>query len=174
MDATAAPATPPPGGAFGVDPHPRPSDWPESTLSEALYAVLNAIPELRAAIARRIGLNLSEVDAMEHLMGEAMGPVELSRRLHMTSASATVLVDRLAEAGHVVREPDASDGRRRVVRPTPAGAAAVFEQIGPLVNDLVVAEDVLDPDEREVVLRYLRRVLQVLEAHTGATPVTPT
>ena len=58
---------------------------------------------------------------MEHLMGEPIGPVELSRRLHMTSASATVLVDRLEEAGHVVREPDPHDGRRRVVRPTAAG-----------------------------------------------------
>jgi len=71
-----------------------------------------------------MALNLSEVDAMEHLMGAAMGPVELSRRLHMTSASATVLVDRLAEAGHVEREPDPSDGRRRVVRPTAQGASA--------------------------------------------------
>jgi DNA-binding MarR family transcriptional regulator len=174
MDATAASATSPPVEALDAGPHPRPSSWPESTLSGAFYSVLTAIPGLRHAIARRMGLNLSEVDAMEHLMGEAMGPVELSRRLHMTSASATVLVDRLAEAGHVEREPDPSDGRRRVVRPTTQGASAVFEQIGPLVNDLVAAEDVLAPDEREVVMRYLRRVLEVLESHAESPTDEPT
>jgi DNA-binding MarR family transcriptional regulator len=150
----------------------RPASWPSSELSESFYAVLNAIPDLRQAIARRLDLNISEVDAMEHLMGEAMGPVELSRRLHMSSASATVLVDRLADAGHVVREADPNDGRRRVVRPTAQGAAAVFDQIGPLVTDLVAAEDVLAPAEREVVMRYLTRVLEVLESH-GSTPADP-
>ena len=124
------------------------------------------MPVLRTALARRLALNPSEVDAMEHLMGGPMGPVELSRRLHMTSASATVLVDRLEQAGHVVREPDARDGRRRVVRPTAQGAAAVFGEIGPLVADLVAAEDVLDDAGREAVLRYLGRVGEVLAAHT--------
>lgn len=166
MDAIPASETPPPGTVAGSDPVARPEGWPESDLSETFYAVLNAIPALRHAIARRMALNPSEVDAMEHLMGEAMGPVELSRRLHMSSASATVLVDRLAEAGHVVREPDPRDGRRRVVRPTAQGATAVFAQIAPLVDDLVAAEDVLAPGEREVVLRYLRRVREVLESHT--------
>jgi DNA-binding MarR family transcriptional regulator len=130
--------------------------------------VLQAMPELRVAIARRLELNPSEVDAMEHLMRDPVGPVELSRRLHMTSASATVLVDRLAQAGHIVRELDPADGRRRVVRPTVDGANAVFAQIRPLVTDLVDAEDGLTARERAAVVKYLRRVLQVLDNHTVA------
>jgi DNA-binding MarR family transcriptional regulator len=133
---------------------------------DALYAVLQAMPELRVAIAHRLELNPSEVDAMEHIMGDPVGPVELSRRLHMTSASATVLVDRLEQAGHAVRELDPDDGRRRVVRPTTQGANAVFAQIGPLVADLVRAEDGLTARERAVVVKYLNRVLEVLDAHT--------
>lgn len=159
MDATAASGTPHPETA-------PPHGWRTSEVSEALYAVLNAMPDLRAALAHRLGLNVSEVDAMQHLMTEPVGPVELSRRLHMTSASATVLVDRLEEAGHVVREPDPSDGRRRVVRPTQQGAVAVYDQIGPLVSDLVDAEDALTARERRAVAAYLARVLGVLHAHT--------
>jgi DNA-binding MarR family transcriptional regulator len=155
-DGTAGPATPPLGA---------PDGWPTSDVVEALYAVLQAMPELRVAIARRLELNPSEVDAMEHVMGDPIGPVELSRRLHMTSASATVLVDRLEEAGHVVREPDPADGRRRVVRPTPAGEQAVYAQIGPLVADLVDAAAGLTARERTAVTRYLSRVLHVLEEH---------
>ena len=90
----------------------------------------------------------------------------------MTSASATVLVDRLEEAGHVAREADPEDRRRRVVRPTPQGAKAVYEQVVPLIVDLVRAEDQLTARERAAVERYLERVLQVLteHAHDGAAP----
>ena len=156
-DGTAGPESPPVGA---------PEGWPTSDVVVALYAVLQAMPELRVAIARRLELNPSEVDAMEHVMGEPIGPVELSRRLHMSSASATVLVDRLEDAGHVVRETDPADGRRRVVRPTPKGTQAVYAQIGPLVADLVDAEAGLSARERAAVVRYLRRVLDVLARHT--------
>lgn len=169
MDATAAPGTPHPETAAArqpASPPAAPAGWPSSEVADALYAVLNAMPDLRAALAHRLGLNVSEVDAMQHLMTEPVGPVELSRRLHMTSASATVLVDRLEEAGHVVREPDPNDGRRRVVRPTPQGTVAVYEQIRPLVADLVDAEAALSAKERRAVAAYLARVLDVLHAHT--------
>jgi DNA-binding MarR family transcriptional regulator len=152
------------------DPHlGAPDGWPASSLADALYAVLRATPETRVGIARRLDLNPSEVDAMEHLMGEPIGPVELSRRLHMTSASATVLVDRLEEAGHVVREADPQDGRRRVVRPTQQGRESVYRQIGPMVADLVAVEDGMSELDREAVVSYLHRVLAVLEKH-GETP----
>jgi DNA-binding MarR family transcriptional regulator len=168
MDATrpSGPPRPEPTAPDGAPAYPAyPEGWTSSPLSEVFYAVLNAMPALRSAFARRMRLNLSEVDAMEHLMGEAMGPVELSRRLHMTSASASVLVDRLEEAGHVVREPDPTDGRRRVVRPTEQGAAGVFGQVAPLVSDLVALEDDMTAKERDAVMRYLSRVLDVIEAH---------
>jgi DNA-binding MarR family transcriptional regulator len=87
----------------------------------------------------------------------------------MTSASATVLVDRLEEAGHVVREADPQDGRRRVVRPTQQGRESVYRQIGPMVADLVAVEDGMSELDREAVVSYLHRVLAVLEKH-GETP----
>jgi hypothetical protein len=53
------------------------------------------------------------------------------------------------------------------VRPTPQGARAVYAQIGPMVADLVAAEDGMTPAERDTVLAYLRRVVDVLERHAG-------
>lgn len=149
--------------------HPE-AAWPTSRVATLLYDVLHLTGETRLAMARRLGLNPSEVDAMEHLMAEPMGPVELSRRLHMTSASATVLVDRLEEAGHVAREADPEDRRRRVVRPTEQGARAVYEQVVPLIVDLVSAEDRLSARERAAVERYLERVLEVLGSHAQDDP----
>jgi len=155
-----------------TDPHPEPG-WPTSRVADLLYAVLHRTADTRLAMARRLDLNPSEVDAMEHLMGEPMGPVELSRRLGMTSASATVLVDRLEQAGHVAREPDPRDRRRRVVRPTAQGMRAVYEQVGPLVTDMVAAEDHLTTRERAAVEHYLERVLAVLEAHAADVAPLP-
>jgi DNA-binding MarR family transcriptional regulator len=149
---------------MAATPHPE-AAWPTSRVATLLYEVLHLTGETRLAMARRLGLNPSEVDAMEHLMDEPMGPVELSRRLHMTSASATVLVDRLEEAGHVARESDPEDRRRRVVRPTEQGSQAVFEQVVPLIVDLVSAEDQLSARERAAVESYLERVIAVLGTH---------
>jgi len=150
-------------------PHPE-TEWPTSRVSTLLYEVLHLTAETRAGMARRLDLNPSEVDAMEHLMAEPMGPVELSRRLHMTSASATVLVDRLEEAGHVLREADPQDRRRRVVRPTPQGMQSVYAQLIPLITDLVDAEQPLSARERAAVEGYLQRVLDVLRAHSEIEP----
>ena len=54
--------------------HPE-AEWPTSRVATLLYDVLHLTAETRAGMARRLGLNPSEVDAMEHLMAEPMGPV---------------------------------------------------------------------------------------------------
>jgi DNA-binding MarR family transcriptional regulator len=112
--------------------------------------------------------------AMQHVMGEPIGPVELGRRLHISSASATVLVDRLERAGHVRRIPHGHDRRRCLVLPTEQGVASVFHQIGPMLQGLADAESGLDDAEVELVGSYLTRVTQVLtEVAVPAHPPPP-
>jgi DNA-binding MarR family transcriptional regulator len=113
-------------------------------------------------MADRMGLSENEIWAMQHVMGEALGPVEIGRRLHMSSASATVLVDRLEQAGHVRRVPHENDRRRRVVVPTDQGIAGVFQQIGPMLAGLAQAETALDDDEIALIASYLARATEVL------------
>lgn len=148
-------------------PHPEaPAGWAPSELTVLLQRVLQLSAEVRHAMAVRMALSPHELAAMQHLMGEPMGPVELSRRLHMTSASATVLVRRLEHAGHVRREPHPDDRRRRVVHPTREGAVAVFAEVAPLVAGLVEAEADLDDTQCATVAGYLERVAQALAAGT--------
>jgi DNA-binding MarR family transcriptional regulator len=133
-----------------------------------LQELLVLARSLRFAMAARLGISETELHAMEHVMSGPMGPVELSRRLDLTSAAATVLLHRLEESGHVSRTPHPSDRRRQVVVPRPEGLGAVFEQLRPLLTDLDgVAMEFTDA-EREVIGRYLERVNEVLRERVRA------
>lgn len=111
---------------------------------------------------------MTDVWAMEHLLtaGE-LGPVELGNRLGIRSASATTLVDRLEQSGHVERRRHAADRRRLVVVPTAAGEAAALEAFAPVIAALHAAADDLTAKERAAVARYLQRVTGALEAYSA-------
>ncbi len=113
-------------------------------------------------MGREMGLSRIETVAVEHLMGEEMGPVELSRRLHISSAAATLLVDRLQEASHVTREQDSTDRRRRQVRLLPATRRDTRAYIDQVVDAIVRVERKFDTAEREVIRQYLLQVEEQL------------
>lgn len=135
-----------------------------------LQSVLQLAYRARPALARRLGVSTTEAAALEHVMLEPMGPVELSRRLDMTSAAATVLVRRLESAGHLVREPHPDDRRRTVLHATAAAATEVFAHLQPFLDELDSAAAELDDEGRRAVTRYLRRVEAALTRLVGPDP----
>ena len=70
--------------------------------------------------------------------------------------------DRLAERGHVVREPDPRDGRRTRVVVTDSGRADVFAELLPMFQALASAADNLSPQEAEVVTAFLTRATDAM------------
>ena len=132
----------------------------------ALREVLTLTSLARTALARRLGLSVHDVEAMEQVMlaGEPLGPVELSRRLGVTSAAATQSVHRLQAAGHVVRSPHPADRRRQVLEVTPSGAAHVFSELGPLLALSARASDGLSAQERAGVARFLAGIADAYRA----------
>lgn len=149
---------------LGVPQPPGPV--PPDPLQLALREVLTLTALARTTIARRLGLSVSDVEAMEHVMlaGEPLGPVELSRRLGVTSAAATQSVHRLQAAGHVVRTPHPVDGRRQVLSVTPSGAAHVFSELGPLLALAARASDGLSDADRAAVQLFLTRIADAYRA----------
>jgi len=139
---------------------PLPGAPPVDELSRALREVLTLTSLARTALARRLGLSAHDVEAMEHVMlaGEPLGPVELSRRLGVTSAAATQSVHRLQAAGHVVRTPHPDDRRRQILEVTPSGAAHVFRELGPLLALTAQAGAGLSEQERAAVHLFLSRI----------------
>ena len=130
--------------------------WEQTGSLLALRAAVNAAGRVRQAIARRAGLSENDLVAMEHLLGEPVGPGELARRLDMTTAAATGLVDRLVRRGHVERRPHEHDRRRTSVEVTPSGREEVLAHLLPMFLALDRLDRSFTPEEREVVERYLR------------------
>ncbi|MCL6437347.1 MAG: MarR family transcriptional regulator [Rubrobacteraceae bacterium] len=120
---------------------------------------ISATLSYTAAVARRVGLGLSEVAALEHLGAGELTPKELGRRLSMSSGAVTALVDRLERAGFAKRYPNPEDRRSSVIRATPRGVAEARRHLRPLVQEIRAVVEHMDEDERRAVARFLRDVV---------------
>jgi DNA-binding MarR family transcriptional regulator len=86
----------------------------------ALHRFGMARDRMRAALARALGVGLTDLDALEHL--ELDGPLtqtELGDRLLLSSGGVTLLVDRLERLGAVRRRAHPTDRRVTLVELVP-------------------------------------------------------
>lgn len=90
-----------------------------------MLACVNIISaEIRRRLREEYNVTLPQFDVLAQLAreGQSLRIGELSRRLMVTNGNLTGLVDKLVEAGFVVRESVAGDRRVQMVRMTAAGA----------------------------------------------------
>lgn len=129
----------------------------------AVRALQQASTQAQRALAARLRLGHNDLSALDLLVEaeEPLGPVELGDLLGMRSASATVLVDRLEQAGHLVRRAHPTDRRRRILEPTDHARAEVFTALTPLIEPLRQLADSLSPAEATTVLEFLRRATDI-------------
>jgi DNA-binding MarR family transcriptional regulator len=138
----------------------------------ALRELLALAHDVQLALARRLGLGATDVQALQHLaFGAPMGTVDLAHALKIRSASATVLVDRLEAAGHVRRGPHPRDGRRVTLVVSEAARAEVRTALAPLVDALTRLTEDLDPAHAETVAQFLGDTTEVLRAYSADPPV---
>ena len=130
--------------------------WQRSSTLDALRSLLDVSARATPALARRAGLNHTEMAVLEHLMETPAGPSELAQRLGVTTAAASGIVDRLVAHGHVVRQPHPSDRRRTVVDVTPSGREELLGHLMPMFIELARVDAGLSEEERPVVERFLR------------------
>jgi len=134
-----------------------------------LRPVMRAAHAANQAMARRLGLGLTDVQALDQLLATPMGPGELGARLGLQPASATALVDRLEAAGHVERRRHPDDRRRQVVVPTEHATREAFAALRPLLTEMGAAAEDLSPAERRAAARWLERVRHALLAYADDT-----
>jgi DNA-binding MarR family transcriptional regulator len=155
--ATAAPvsADRPPGGVPAREP------------TQLLRTLLEVSDEFEERLRGHLTVNPTDLEAMEHLLASGpLGPSELARRLHISTASTTTVVDRLVGLGHVTREPHPTDRRGILVVPTPSSRERAMAVLMPMILDVDAVLDGFTPEEQETIRTYLSRVVDVYRTHT--------
>ncbi|PWJ54914.1 DNA-binding transcriptional regulator, MarR family [Quadrisphaera granulorum] len=120
-------------------------------LREVLKADRFAVRELAA----RLGLGVNDITALQHLTEGPLGPTDLADRLGLTTASTSLLLDRLEDVGHIWREPHPRDGRRKIVVLTDRSRGLVLEALQPLTTALDRAAADLTEDHADAVISFL-------------------
>ena len=119
-----------------------------------------------------MGMNATDASAIEHISYSRgrVGPTELGARLGISASSATEVVQRLVESGHIERHRDERDGRRFVLVPTAAAMDEVREHLMPLRVRLDEAAASFAPAERAAIEAYLRTAAELFReaARTAA------
>ncbi len=150
-----------------------PSGTPSTSreIALAIRLLMQAGREMQTAMAHKLKLGETDLAALDALTSSPapMGPVELSHRLHISSASATALVDRLESAGHVRRDSHPSDRRRIVLHASDSARAEVRATLAPLLHPLARITERLDPDEARTVLTFLDDVTGAMREFTDVT-----
>lgn len=129
--------------------------------------VLNALRQYRSAetsMRRRtrtsMGMGETDLIAIRYLLqaeklGRAVSPKDLAAKLEISSASVTVLIDRLVKSGHVERRPHPTDRRAIIVAPTHHTNTEVRDTLGLMHERMIEVAESLDPDEAAAVVRFL-------------------
>ena len=152
-----------PGGATDDGSDGPASGWSETPSLEALREMVSAAARMRHVVARRAGLTDTELTTLDHLSREPLGPAEVARRLDVSTAASTGIVDRLAARGHVERRPHPADRRRTEVHITPSGRAEVVAHLLPMFRTLDELDRSFTAEERAVVERYLAGATEAFE-----------
>jgi DNA-binding MarR family transcriptional regulator len=144
-------------------PQEPPGGWDESGTLEALRELVAAAARVNHVVARRAGISETELVTLEHLSREQIGPAEVARRLEVSTAAATGIVDRLVSRGHVERRPHAADRRRTELVLTASGRQEVVGHLLPMFISLDQLDRGFTEEERSVVERYLRGAVAAFE-----------
>jgi DNA-binding MarR family transcriptional regulator len=144
-----------------------------------LRALTLVLEQHGSAFAERHGLGSTDVRALIALLdlerwGRPAGPTVLARELGLTTASTTVLLDRLERAGHVHRVARTDDRRRVDVVVTEAAQELGWAFFGPVIDATRTVLAARTPAERAVIDRFLDDLVSALAPGAGAAPPSAT
>ncbi|GAA3238063.1 MarR family winged helix-turn-helix transcriptional regulator [Dactylosporangium siamense] len=112
---------------------------------------------------RAHGLHRTDLNAVAYIWRAAeedkpLTPGELARKLRLSPAATTALLDRLTRAGHVERRHDTADRRRVHLEMQPSARALAQAFFTPLGQHLRAAFDEFDDEALDAATRVLIRV----------------
>ncbi|MFI6080078.1 MarR family transcriptional regulator [Streptomyces sp. NPDC051217] len=136
---------------------------PPATPAEALAAMDRLIATslvAQHAIAQRLGLNVTDLTCVGHILGAADAPLtagELAVRADVTTGAITGVVNRLESAGFVERRADPADRRRVRIVARDSASRRIYEVYEPFYDRLAEVFADYSPDEIAVLGDWLTR-----------------
>ncbi|MEV0667209.1 MarR family winged helix-turn-helix transcriptional regulator [Actinomadura luteofluorescens] len=97
---------------------------------------------------------------------DGLRPGEAAKRLMVTPATITSVVDTLERNGHVRRERSYRDRRGVMLLITDSGRRFLVEKSGPIGRDLSRLYDVVDEDDEAAVRRFLLKLIRKFENYS--------
>ena len=130
-----------------------------------LRDILDVTGEFEAHVGRELDVNPTDLQAMEHLISSGpLSPTELARRLGISTAAVTAVVDRLVAVDHVSRAKHPTDRRGVLVVPAPNSVAKAMSTLMPMIMGIDQVLDDFSATEQATIAAYLERVLEVYRA----------
>jgi len=96
--------------------------------------------------------------------GEPLSPTGIARRLIVTTASVTSLLDTLERRGLVERRPDPADRRRLLVAITPPAQAMVRQYVPEVVALQGAVMSGIGEEDRQQLIAVLTRIREAIAA----------
>ncbi|GAB2617560.1 MarR family winged helix-turn-helix transcriptional regulator [Pseudactinotalea suaedae] len=153
-------------------------DDPVTEILSALRAFRRADQELRRRLSAEMGMNVTDLQAIQHVIaaeraGVAVTPRDLTAHLRISTASTTKLLDRLVESGHLTRRPNPHDRRSVVIVATDHAHREVRDRLTRMHAWMREVAAGVPPESRHAVVTFLREMAARLEAETPPEPLTP-
>ncbi|GGF51303.1 hypothetical protein GCM10011519_26640 [Marmoricola endophyticus] len=132
--------------------------------------------ELGRAFARSRGMHTTDAAAVVEILtaegrGEPLTPARLAERVSLTTGATSTLLNRLEQAGHVVRTREHRDRRVVTLRSTPGIHEEAESFYAPLGVDLDAALGEFSAAELDVAAAVVARLQEAMAHHVE--PVKP-
>ncbi|WP_104165776.1 MarR family winged helix-turn-helix transcriptional regulator [Arthrobacter sp. SX1312] len=129
----------------------------------ALRAYRTVESGLRRELSQRLGINETDLGALRYLLGvwqedEGASPKELALALGISSASTTLVIDRLEKAGFIRRRRHPVDRRAVILEPGDRATEDFRSAFDIEKRGVLAAADGLTGEETETVTRFLRNM----------------
>ena len=139
----------------------------EESLEPGVNARLStAIVLFHSAVAEAVGLNLTDYKCLELLLRKGLiSPGQLSTEAGLSSATTTLVLDRLANKGLLERGPDPSDRRKVIVTVTLTNEFNERFQAatGDMITEMAMLFSSFSAQDRSAVNRYVEGAADILE-----------
>lgn len=136
--------------------------WPMQTAPQirlVLWKAAKSMERVDLASIADTGLQLSEFAIMEVLLHKGPLPINtIGDKVLLTSGSMTAAVNRMQTKGYVTRQRDPQDGRCFHVHLTPGGKKVIQKAYHRHVKNLETVAGVLTVQEREELVRLLKKI----------------